>query len=75
MIVLFLQSKLCRDVMIEQFFLSLLMASQKIHLRAALRSNLVTTVYLYVRLIPWFSQALHLELFALPSQWREFASS
>jgi hypothetical protein len=34
---------------------------------AALRSSFVTAAYFYVRLIPKLSQALHLELFALPS--------
>jgi hypothetical protein len=34
---------------------------------AALRSSFVTAAYFYVRLIPQLSQALHLELFALPS--------
>jgi hypothetical protein len=37
---------------------------------ASLRSNLVTAAHLYVRLIPQLSQALHLGLFALPSQQR-----
>jgi hypothetical protein len=31
---------------------------------AALRSSFVTAAYLFVRLIPQLSQALHLELFA-----------
>jgi hypothetical protein len=34
---------------------------------AVLHSSFVTAEYLYVRLIPQLSQALHLELFALPS--------
>jgi hypothetical protein len=34
---------------------------------AALRSSFVTAAYLYVRLIPQLLQALHLELFVLPS--------
>jgi murein DD-endopeptidase MepM/ murein hydrolase activator NlpD len=42
---------------------------------AVLRSSFVTAAYLYVRLIPQLSQALHLELFALPSHRREFASA
>jgi hypothetical protein len=35
----------------------------------------VTAAYLYVRLIPQLSQALHLEPFALPSGLREIANS
>jgi hypothetical protein len=42
---------------------------------AVLRSSLVTAAYLHVRLIPQLSQALHLELFAVPSQQREFANA
>jgi hypothetical protein len=35
----------------------------------------VAAAYLYVRLTPQLSQALHLELFALPSNRRVFASA
>jgi hypothetical protein len=48
------------------------MASQKVHLHSS-SSGFVTAAYLYLRLIPQLSQALHLELFALPSLQREFA--
>jgi hypothetical protein len=37
---------------------------------AVLRLSLVTAAYSHVRLIPRLSQALHLELFALPSTLR-----
>jgi hypothetical protein len=44
----------------------MLTASQKGHLRRC-ASSLVTAAYFCVRLIPQDSHALHLELFAVPS--------
>jgi hypothetical protein len=44
----------------------MLTASQKVHLlRSA--SSFVTAAYFYVRLIPQYLRALHLDLFSLPS--------
>ena len=50
------------------------MASQKVHLLRYAQAELLRRTS-YVRLIPQLSQALHLELFALPSCCIEFANS